>query len=128
MGMRNKYKCSNCDFEEEISGPWEFYRDENGIRHPYGHPGALSKEAEAKGVKGFYEVGYCSKCNQVRDAITLEFEKPVYEDWWGKAIDEEGKRFKPTCSECGTKLYGFLDNICPKCGKPCLTTMEWSIS
>jgi len=116
MAAINKWECLSCDFMVETSGPWEFYRDENGDRRPYGHPHALSKEAKMKGVKGFYVHGYCTQCDTVKDALTREFNTPVHDGWWHKSDNEE-RCFKPICDECGTKLIlDFVEKPCPKCG------------
>jgi len=97
-------------------GSHEFYRDDNGELHPYGHPGAISKEAKEKGVKGFYIRGYCTKCDTVKAAIIREFNTPVHKGWWHIPVNE-GKCFKPICDECGTELIlDFVEKTCPKCG------------
>ena len=116
MAAYDKWKCESCGFQVETSGSHEFYRDENGECHSYGHPGASSKEAKERGVKGFYVRGYCAKCDSMKAAITREFNTPVHEGWW-HIPDNKVKSFKPICSECGTELItDFYEKPCPKCG------------
>ena len=103
MAVYWDWKCSNCGFTVETSWSHEFFRDDYGELHPYGHPQATSKEAKEKG-------------DSVKDAITREFNTPVHEGWWHMP-DNEVKSFTPICGECGTELIrGFVEKPCPKCG------------
>jgi len=77
MATHNKFECSNCGYTVRTSGLWEFYRDDSGQRQYYGHPIAKSLEARQRGVNGFSENLYCYKCDEVRDVIVYEFEKPM---------------------------------------------------
>ena len=128
MAAINKWECSSCDFKVVTSGSHEFYRDEKGEFHPYGHPTAGSTKAIEAGVKGFCVRGYCTKCNAVKVAITREFKTLVHEGWWHKSDNEE-KRIKPICSECGNELIlDFVEKPCPKCGgifSGVLSQNEW---
>lgn len=45
------WKCNHCGNQIRTGGLWEFYRDELGLRHPYGHPVPVSKEAIKSGVQ-----------------------------------------------------------------------------
>lgn len=66
MGAWYSHKCDNCDYEVHTEGPWEFYRDKNGIA---GLTGRL----------------YCSNCDKVSDIILVEFKKPTTDSMevWG---------------------------------------------
>jgi hypothetical protein len=59
MGSWYKLKCDNCGYSVNTSGPWEFYRDSEGKRKPYGHPVPTSKEAEESGIHGLTGELYC---------------------------------------------------------------------
>jgi hypothetical protein len=120
MGFGYTWKCKTCGNEITLSGPWEFYRDNEGKRKPYGHPTPNTEEARKAGVKGFSEALYCSKCREVRDAITQEFRKPVINDnHWIRSYDDDCIRVEPKCDKCGMGLKGNLEekDICPKCNK-----------
>jgi len=118
MSARWTWKCSNCNYTIETTCYWEFYRDEKGELHPYGHPAPISEKARKHGIKGFCDSGYCSKCIEVKDAITQEFDRGI--DYWG---DRGGpvtriRSSEALCEECGTKLKVLIGNneLCPKCG------------
>ena len=76
MADMNAWKCNACGYIVRTSGPWEFYRDDCGERKPYGHPVARSREARESGIKGLSTCGFCPTCDEVRDVIVREFEKP----------------------------------------------------
>jgi len=44
------------------SGPWEFYRDEEGRRKPFGNPVPISKGAAERGIYGLSGKLYCPNC------------------------------------------------------------------
>ena len=77
MATHNVWECNICGHKVRTNGSWEFYRDASGQRQYYGHPIAKSREALKRGVKGFSENLYCRKCDEVRDIIVYEFEKPM---------------------------------------------------
>ena len=55
MGAGYRMKCNNCDFSVVTSGPWEFFRDEKGKPHDFGHPSPVSDEAGNGVFTGFME-------------------------------------------------------------------------
>ncbi|MFC1977178.1 hypothetical protein ACFLWS_02790 [Chloroflexota bacterium] len=118
MGAGHTWKCSTCGYKIEISGLWEFYRDRNGNRNPYGHPTPSSEEAKEMGVKGFTSVEYCPKCRKVREVIVKEYEKPIIGGGhWGSK--EPAVEYEALCPKCGTGLEDHLNesDVCPKCNK-----------
>jgi len=136
MGAGYSIKCDKCDFVTFTNGSWEFYRDENGKRKPYGHPCPASKEAEEAGIQGLSGELYCSDCGEVSDLIIVEFKKSTNETLyvWGGMMEpkEEYKTNEgPNCPKCGS-LNIFLEipedkNIkCIKCDNGNLSSeMEW---
>ena len=116
------YKCNNCGYAVTLSGIWEFYIDEFGLRQKYGH---LSRSAEAQkaGVMGFSVEWYCIRCRSVRDVSVLEFNKPqngplpalmAYYD----RPETEHEEFEPKCDKCSSKLTDEIaGEICPRCNK-----------
>ena len=77
MGAHYTYRCEACGHEVSTSGPWEFYRDEQGRRQAYGHPVPCSKEAARRGVYGLSGELYCPTCDRVFDLVLVEFKQPV---------------------------------------------------
>jgi len=114
------YKCNNCGYAVNLSGIWEFYIDEFGLRQRYGH---LSRSAKAKqaGVMGFSVEWYCRTCQSVRDVVVMEFNDSqkgplsalmAYYD----RPETEHQTFEPTCDKCGGKLTDEIEGeLCPKC-------------
>jgi Zn finger protein HypA/HybF involved in hydrogenase expression len=118
MGFSTGWRCEECGFELCISGLWEFYRDEMGLRRAYGHPIASSSEAVESGIKGFTTDAYCPECRDIRSVVVSEFEKPksrALEAW--KYI--KGYEYKALCDRCGTPLKYRIEesNVCPNCNK-----------
>lgn len=119
MGAGYEYICDTCGYKVETSGPWEFYRDTEGQRKPYGHPVPMSQEAEEAGIKGFSINAYCPQCDRVRDVILVEFETPRdYHAAWagcGRLPDDH----QLTCGICGGRLCEYLPGklSCPRCQK-----------
>ena len=122
MGWYDEWQCSQCGNKVGTGGPWEFYRDKEGRRQPYGHPEPCPREAREAGIKGFSFLTYCPKCNSVKDLILVEFQKA--RDY--RAAWEGCKRRKLTCGECGGRLHELLDNlICPVCAGVFKRTAGW---
>ena len=109
------WKCNSCGYELCTSGDHEFYRDEKGMLHDYGHPVPVSEEAKKQGIKGFTVKWYCPKCQVVREVIITEFDKPLLGRY---SVKNKRHNFEPHCSTCGTELKLLLDiyDSCPKCG------------
>ena len=136
MGAGYRMKCNNCDFSIATSGPWEFFRDEKGKQHDFGHPSPVSEEAAQRGVYGLYGKLYCPTCNKVVTVILVEFKEPCRDAlslWSGqcepleKYLEEDAVK----CPKCKNKdLILEPDNdhavSCPKCKKGFLLgEMEW---
>lgn len=126
MGSGYEHKCDRCGYEVATSGPWEFYRDELGLRHPYGHPVPASDEAERAGIAGLSAEMYCLDCRQVSDVILVEFVRPAEDSllvWLGRCEPMEEYRHEGAvrCPSCGsTNLLLGPDETrtipCPRCG------------
>ena len=113
------YKCNNCGYAVTLSGLFEYYIDESGLRKRYGHLGR-SAEAKQTGVMGFSVEWYCCKCQKVREAVVVEYCSPrngpldsclAYTN-----LNVEHKYFLAVCDKCGSVLVEDMDNLpCPKC-------------
>jgi len=116
------WTCDNCNYTIRTSGLWEFYRDKNGIRHRYGHPGPKSTEAKQAGVKGFTGVWYCTKCRQLREIVVFEFDQPqngsLIASYAYSISKIPHKEFKAVCDLCGNHFKDCIKDIrCPHCKK-----------
>jgi Zn finger protein HypA/HybF involved in hydrogenase expression len=118
MGFSTDWRCEQCGYTLCISGLWEFYRDDMGLRRFYGHPGASSPEAAESGVKGFTTDDYCPKCREIRTVVVLEFVNPKNRalDAW---LSVKQNQYQTLCDRCGTPLKNSLEesDVCPKCNK-----------
>jgi len=114
------YKCNNCGEAVTLSGLFEYYIDESGLRKRYGHLNRSDK-AKQTGVMGFSVEWYCRQCQKVREAVVVEFSSPrngpldsclAYSD---PAV--EHKYFLAVCNKCNSVLVENLNGLpCPKCG------------
>lgn len=117
------WKCNHCGNQIRTGGLWEFYRDELGLRHPYGHPVPVSKEAIKSGVQGFFGEWYCPKCREVRNIVAVEFVEPkngsldACKAGLSDKIEAPKREYEAVCDRCNTPLKDHLDksDICPKC-------------
>jgi hypothetical protein len=141
MGAEFSYSCNSCGFSFVTSGPWEFYRDSQGTRRPYGHPGPASEEARQRGIYGLVGKFYCSECGKTYSVILVEFKKPFQGNksiWPGKheagecePKDEYQGENAVKCPKCAyTKMILEPHNdqkiLCPKCKRDHLEGfMEW---
>jgi len=118
MGFSTDWKCEQCGYIVCISGLWEFYRDDMGLRHFYGHPIPSSLEAAESGVKGFTIDAYCPECREIRTAVVAEFgnSKNRALDAW---LSVKHDKYEAPCDKCGTPLKNSLaeSDVCPKCNK-----------
>jgi hypothetical protein len=108
MPFGYEYQCDHCGLEIRLSGLWEFYRDELGLRHPYGHPFACCEEAERSGVSGFYIEMYCPKCRSVRNIVVIEFDHPKNGSFNANLaglVDIHQKQYPAVCDQCGGKSH-----------------------
>jgi hypothetical protein len=114
------YQCNKCSYEVTVSSGWEYYIDPNGVRKRYGHLGR-SDEAKQAGVKGFTAEWYCRQCQEVREAVVVEYSSPrngpldsclAYSD-----PNVERKYFLAVCSECNSVLVENLNGLPCPCGK-----------
>jgi predicted RNA-binding Zn-ribbon protein involved in translation (DUF1610 family) len=129
MARSSIWKCESCGWTINTSGPHEFYRDNAGIRKPYGHPSPISEEAKKQGVKGFYIKGYCPTCDEAREAITVEFDDTVHRNWWIESLRKDVRHIEPICNVCHTKIIKeFYSKPCPKCGNIIETPDKYIIS
>jgi len=69
MGAAYSHTCNECGHVVRTSGPWEFYRDKEGKRKPYGHPAPTSREAAEAGIYGLSAELYCPECGKTYDII-----------------------------------------------------------
>jgi Zn finger protein HypA/HybF involved in hydrogenase expression len=114
------YQCNKCFYEVTVSSGWEFYIDQNGTRKRSDHLGR-SAEAKQAGVKGFTAEWYCRQCQEVREAVVVEYSLPrngpldsclAYSD-----PNVERKYFLAVCSECNSVLVENLNGLPCPCGK-----------
>ena len=127
MGTSYTYKCDHCGYKVYSNGPWEFYRDKNGVIKPYGHPVPMSKEAAKCGITGLTYNLYCPKCDKTSEVITVEFKKSTKEslDVWGgvaEPLDKYKDKDVVKCPKCGNTHLLFGEGQeeefkCPKCEK-----------
>ena len=126
MGTGYFHHCSHCSFSLSTSGPWEFYRDEEGNRQAYGHPIPLSPEAEERGIWGYSAEIYCLQCMELQETILVEWGDPREEDFPLQEIPDT----PPTCPICQSKKVIFeasrRELPCPQCKKGTLKgEVEW---
>lgn len=136
MGAQNSFTCGECGYTVTTSGPWEFYRDEDGARHPYGHPGPASREARERGVWGLSAELYCPDCDEVHDIVVVEFVEPVSDarDVWMRNYTPRQEFQRPggvRCPGCGGTFMllgpeGAPPVDCPRCGSVSMTgKQDW---
>lgn len=135
MGAKFVHQCDNCGYSVSTSGPWEFYRDNNGNLKPFGYPGPMCEEAEQRGIYGLYAELYCPSCDEVRTVVLFEAEKPSNPASSANGSmpaprNEFKRRHAPRCPECGNTHLLFTpatkEVICPRCKKGKLVgKMEW---
>ena len=135
MGASYLHTCDNCGYSVSTSGPWEFFRDAEGARQPYGHPAPMSREAKSRGIFGLSAHVYCPHCDRTFDLVLIEYKKPTSKSlsvWMDKsepADEYDGKVLK--CPKCGNTdlLLDESDGkevVCPRCNKGKLVSrMEW---
>ena len=114
------YKCTNCGYAVTLSGIWEFYIDEFGLRKRYGHL-ARSVEVQKAGVMGFSVEWYCPTCRSVRDVSVLEFSDsqkgplPALMAYYERP-ETEHEEFEPICDKCSGELTDEIEGeLCPRC-------------
>ena len=124
MGAGFVHKCMRCGYQVSTSGPWEFYRDDEGNREPYGHPVPRSAEARQHGIAGLSGKLYCARCDRVFDVVLVEFEAPSQNAaavWarYQRLQDEFRLEDSVSCPECrsATLILGPAKNavLCPHC-------------
>ena len=131
MGTIYTLKCDHCGYEITTSGPWEFYRDENGKIKPYGHPIPASAEAMERGVYGLMADMYCPKCGKIRRVVLVEFDEPCEDTlmiWSGRCEEEKMEVKCPVCGNTHLILEPEEGIKCPKCGKGTLTIQSVLVS
>ena len=118
------WKCSNCEYEVETSGPWEFYRDKAGRRKQYPRPYINGDDAVEAGVSGLSAKLYCPVCDKVADRIIVEYKVPIKDLTPLAGTPEPMEKYLKTdtinCRTCGnTKMLLGVDNTaevtCPRC-------------
>jgi len=137
MGAYYGFACGACGFVTNTAGPWEFYRDAEGVRHAYGHPTPVSEEAREAGIAGLTGLVLCLGCGRRSKVTLVEFAEPTHDTlamWWGavKPKEEYKQEGAVTCPRCGCSdlllepPHG-RKAICPKCCKGELTgDMIWT--
>jgi len=136
MGAAYTHRCDRCGYSFHTSGPWEFYRADDGSIRPYGHPAPLSAEAAERGVHGLLGKVYCPACDQVREVVLVEFTEPCRRPrsvWLDppEPLAPYSSGELPACPGCGgTRLVlgdeGGEGLTCPRCGAGRLVaTMDW---
>ena len=87
MGSGYEYACDNGGRQVSTSGPWEFYRKDEGKIKSYGHPDPSSEEAKNHGIAGLMGSTYCIQCDRVFHRIVIiDYKTPSPESWlvwWG---------------------------------------------
>ena len=116
-------KCNKCNYSVEISGSWEYYRDEKGERKQYGHPVALSEEAAEAGIYGHSTNVYCSRCDRIFDVISYEYVRP-YKKGHRRFFSF---RLLPKLPKIKEKYIKNDAIKCPKCGNIDLVIPEADI-
>lgn len=76
MPVEYSHKCNKCSYAVFTSGPWEFYRDNEGRRKQYGHPAPISLEAAKTGIYGYSATVYCPDCDRTSNVVLREYKKP----------------------------------------------------
>ncbi|MFW6287237.1 MAG: hypothetical protein ACOC2J_00630 [bacterium] len=135
MGENYTYQCSECEKKFNTSGPWEFYRNKEGKRMPYGFPGPLTQEARLRGVEGFFADMLCLDCGNEVNVIIEEFNRRPVESKGFKGFskflsmikkEKEGKIRCPNCKSTNLFLSEkgkiTVENketgvACPDCGE-----------
>lgn len=136
MGSCYSHHCDHCGYSVTTSGPWEFYRDANGQRKPYGHPIPMSREGRERGIAGLAAALYCLKCDKVFDLVIVEFKQPARDSlsvWSGaaepqEAFKREGAVKCPDCGDTRLLLEGdkSTEKLCPRCkGGTLNSRREW---
>ena len=123
------FKCDNCGYSFETSGLHEFYRDRQGNRKPYGHPCAISMEAQMSGIHGLSADLYCPTCDKVHDLVVVEYKRPTGDTnamRAGRCEPSEDSPKEVKCPDCGNTelVLGYREAPqlpCPRCGKGTLT-------
>jgi len=125
MGAAYSHTCNECGHVVRTSGPWEFYRDKEGKRKPYGHPAPTSREAAEAGIYGLSAELYCPECGKTYDIIIVEFKEPTSDTlrlWSGQCepkddFKEEGAVRCPGCGRSDLILGPVEDPHlkCPRC-------------
>lgn len=112
-----RFKCDNCDFWVETSGPHEFYRDKKGRIKPCGHP-LPTEEAMKRGIAGLYMDLYCTTCGMVLSVVTVEYKKRI-KGW---------SPFRHLIhGEASEDSEGPEEQLCPSCGKKSLVLTPGSV-
>ena len=127
MGTEYTYECNYCNHSVLTYGLSEFYRNNDGIRKAFGHPGPWCEEAEKQGIYGFSAEVYCYICDEKFDLIVVEFKEPTKEflnAWLGQwEAKEETNELEKGCPKCGgdTLILAPPENgqkiLCPRCKK-----------
>lgn len=138
MGGHYTHRCNDCGYAVETSGPWEFYRSDDGSIKQYGHPGPASEEAKRSGVYGLRGQVYCIDCGGVDDVVLVEFKQPCKwpESVWLRLISnpELCEPYKtgelPVCPGCGGNRLMLGETLgeqqCPRCTTGRLVaTRDW---
>ncbi len=126
MGSGYEYTCDNCGRHISTSGPWEFYRNDEGKIKSYGHPGPWSEEAKNHDIAGLMGSLYCIQCDRVfHNVVMVEFKTPSLDSlsvWWGRNEPQDIYKDKGSvkCPKCGnTSLILEIEDeiVCPRCKK-----------
>ena len=65
MSSAYRYRCDSCSLEFKTSGPWPFFRDEQGRV-------LISKEAHRKGARGLLAEVFCLQCRSPSEVVLVE--------------------------------------------------------
>lgn len=118
MPLGITYACNKCGYLVASSGPFYFYRDENGEPHIHPHP-EKGEDIAKYGVYGEATWTYCGDCKEQVVVILGEFKTPSQHKVFAgpTAITEA----ETVCSKCGgtNLLCGRFRGrmTCPKCRK-----------
>jgi DNA-directed RNA polymerase subunit RPC12/RpoP len=126
VGMLCVYSCTTCGHQVTTWGPREFYRDANGDRQAYGHPGPSTAEARLRGIAGFDAQKYCIGCGETQEVVLSELECPSSDpvEAWRCSTELDSPNFQTPgrCPGCGSEsLFLALPEddppACPRCGQ-----------
>jgi hypothetical protein len=118
-----RYRCDYCSLEFKTSGPWPFFRDEQGRT-------LIAKEAHRKGACGLLAEVFCLQCCRPSQVVLVErggreVGAAPPEGRRGAAAGEPAAtdaRWPSRCPRCGSDRLLLAPDLetevpCPACGQ-----------